>query len=169
MKLTQVFLIAVILTATTATTPSRAVVQAEHQHNDRSHTARSHGKLTLNDGKKWHTDEALRHAMSKIHASVKSAVADIQVGKLSSAQYNALGKEITEQLSFIVQNCKLDPKADTQLHLIIAGIADGIDTISAKKESQQRESGIHKIAESLNNYGKYFEHPNWQTLQLSPH
>ena len=166
MKLTQLLSLAIVLTFSSASTFSRTAVHAASQHSELNHAAQSHTNMTLNEGKKWHTDENLRNAMSNIQANVTSALASIHAGKLSSAQYDALGKEIWEQISFIVTNCKLDPKADEQLHLIITGIADGIDTANAKTEHEKRVSGIHKIAESLNNYGKYFEHPNWQTLKL---
>lgn len=166
MKLIHLFFLASILIFPAF---SRAERHAEHQYSEHNHAEAIHEKLTLNDGKKWRTDETLRHAMKNIHASVTSALPDIQSSKLSPTQYDALGKEIAEQLSLIVQNCKLDPKADLQLHLIIASIADGIDTATAKKSTQKRALGIHKITESLNNYGKYFDHPDWQTLKLSQH
>lgn len=139
------------------------------QHAEHKHQTAIHAQLQLNDGKKWNTDQALRHAMGNIHASVTRALPNIHAGKLGGKQYDALGKDITGQIAFIVQNCKLDPHADEQLHLIIAGIASGIDMATAKQSTHKRAQGIHKIAESLNTYGKYFDHPDWQTLELGSH
>ena len=139
------------------------------QHTEHKHETAVHATLQLNDGKKWNTDDALRHAMGNIHASVTSALPAIHAGKLGTKQYDTLGKDITAQLAFIVQNCKLDPQADEQLHLIIEGIVSGINMATAKQSTHKRARGIHKIAESLNTYGKYFDHPNWQTLELGSH
>jgi hypothetical protein len=138
--------------------------QAEHKHE-----AATQAKLTLNEGKKWHADEPLRLAMSHIRASVTTALPAIHSGKLTPAQYDALGKDIEGQIGLIVQTCKLDPKADAQLHIILGDIAAGLDLATAKLSTKKRASGIHKIAVSLNTYGKYFDHPDWQTIALGAH
>lgn len=161
MKTIQLLLLAICLTI-----PAFAFAD---RHTEHKHEAAVHAQLQLNDGKKWNTDEALRHAMGNIHASVASALPAIHASKLGAKQYDTLGKDITGQLAFIVQNCKLDPQADEQLHLIIAGIASGIDMATAKQSPQKRAQGIHKIAESLNTYGKYFNHPDWQILEIESH
>jgi hypothetical protein len=166
MKLTQMFLLAISLTL-----PAFALADehAGHQKAEHKHEAASHPQLTLNDGKKWHADQAMRQAMANIRNSVSTAVPAIHAGKLKPAQFEALGKEIEGQIAYIVQNCKLAPKADEQLHILLGSITSGLEIATAKQSNKKRASGIHQIAQSLNDYGKYFDHPDWQMIALSGH
>jgi hypothetical protein len=165
MKLAHCLMLAIslVMPLSSLANEHAAHAQAEHKH------AASQAKLTFNEGKKWHADEPLRLAMSHIRASVTTALPAIHSGKLTPAQYDALGKEIEGQIAFIVQNCKLDPKADAQLHIVIGDIAAGLELATAKLSTKKRASGIHKIAVSLNTYGKYFDHPDWQAIALGAH
>lgn len=157
MKISKLFLLA---SALIFPLMANASEHAEHKHE-----AAMHSKLELNAGQKWASDEALRQAMSAIRAAVDTALPAIHAGKFTAAQYDALGKDITAQIAFMVQSCKLDPKADQQLHMIIGAIVSGVDTATAKHSKQKRAHGVRKIADALNNYGKYFDHPDWQALQ----
>ena len=67
-----------------------------------------------------------------------------------------------------MENCKLDPKADAQLHIIIGDLANGVETMQGKQPGQDRATGVVEISRTLNTYGKYFNHPGWQTIKL-PH
>ena len=143
-----------------------AVLAAESGHHD--HGAHKPQKIELNAGKKWEIDDALRKGMSSIRTSIATALPAAHAGKLSAAEYDALGKELGSQVAYIVQNCKLDPKADAQLHVVVADIVDGIDTVEGKQQSKKRAQGVVRIAQTLNTYGKYFNHDGWQAVKL-PH
>ena len=132
------------------------------------HSAAAHAKLTLNAGKKWATDAPLRQAMNNIRSSVATALPEAHHGKLTPEQYDALGNDVNAQITSIVQNCKLSPKADAQIHILLGEIMNGIDIATGKQLNQERALGVIKIAQSLNNYGKYFDHADWQTIKL-PH
>ena len=57
--------------------------------------AHDHGKvqaLKLNAGKKWGTDEPLRQAMTRIHASASQTLPAAHAGKASAADYERLFK-----------------------------------------------------------------------------
>ncbi|GAB3548022.1 hypothetical protein GCM10027343_27970 [Noviherbaspirillum agri] len=125
-------------------------------------------KLELNAGKKWPTDEPLRKGMSAMRAQVATALPAAHAGKLTPAQYEALGQELNTQVGDIVRNCKLDPKADAQLHVVIGDLAEGIETLEGKSQEKQRASGVVKVAQALNAYGKHFEHAGWKAIKL-PH
>lgn len=142
------------------------VLAAESGQHD--HGAHKPQKLELNAGKKWETDEALRKGMSSIRASIEAALPGAHAGKMSPAQYDALGKEVEGQVAYIVQNCKLDPTADAQLHVVVADIANGVDVIAGKQHNKKRAGGVVKVAQALNAYGKYFAHDGWQQVKL-PH
>lgn len=136
---------------------------AGHDH----HGMEGH-KLELNAGKKWATDDALRQGMSASRTAVAAALPAAHKNTLRAADYDGLGKQLGTQVSYIVQNCKLDPKADAQLHLVLQQMIAGIDTIEGKVPAKNRAQGVVQVADALNVYGKYFEHPGWQPVQL-PH
>lgn len=135
--------------------------------------AHDHGKpgphkLTLNAGKKWGTDEALRKAMGAIQAAASQTLPAAHAGKASAADYGAFGKEVTAQVTYMVENCKLDPQADAQLHLIVADLMAGVEAAEGKHGEKKRASGVVKVAQAANAYGKHFDHAGWQAIKM-PH
>jgi len=134
--------------------------------------AHDHGKsaphkLELNAGKKWGTDPALRQAMSGIQKSVTQTLPAAHSGKATPAQYDAFGKEVSAQVAYMVENCKLDPKADAQLHLIVADIMEGVEAAQGKQGEKKRAAGVVKVAQAANAYGKHFDHTGWQAIKLA--
>ena len=135
--------------------------------------AHDHGKsaphkLELNAGKKWGTDPALRQAMSGIQKSLAQTLPAAHSGKATAAEYDAFGKDVSAQVAYMVENCKLDPKADAQLHLIVADIMNGVEAAQGKQGEKQRATGVVKVAQAANAYGKHFDHSGWQAIKL-PH
>lgn len=135
-----------------------------HDH----HGAHGKQKLELNAGKKWATDDALRKGMTSIRSAVTAVLPAAHEGKTTAAEYDALAKELGTHVGDIVQNCKLDAKADAQLHLVLEHIISGIDTVEGKTHDAKRAQGVVKIAQALNTYGKHFDHAGWQAIKL-PH
>ena len=101
---------------------------AQHEH----HADTAPPKLELHAGKKWATDAPLRKGMSAIRTSAAGALAAAHSGKAKTATYEAVAKEATGQIAYIVKNCKLDPKADAQLHVVVADIMKGVETLGAR-------------------------------------
>ena len=135
--------------------------------------AHDHGKsaphkLELNAGKKWGTDDALRQAMSTIHQTVSQTLPTAHSGKAKVADYETFGKDVTAQITYIVENCKLDPKADEQLHIIVGDIMNGVEAAEGKQGDKKRASGVVKVAQATNAYGKHFDHAGWQAVRM-PH
>lgn len=137
--------------------------ESGHDH----HGAAPH-KIELNAGKKWQSDASLRKGMSAIKEQVSVALPAAHEGKLTPEQYAKLGKGLNDQVVYIVQNCKLDPKADAQLHVIIGDLAQGIETLEGKQQNKERALGVVQVAEAVNTYGKYFDHAGWKPVKL-PH
>ena len=135
--------------------------------------AHDHGKsaphkLELNAGKKWGTDDALRQAMSSIHKSVSQTLPAAHSGKAKVADYDAFAKGVTAQVAYIVENCKLEPAADEQLHIIVADLMSGAEAAEGKEGDKKRASGVVKVAEAANAYGKHFDHTGWKAIKV-PH
>ena len=131
-----------------------------HQH---GHGATEVHKLTLDQGKKWATDEPLRKGMTEIRSLVEAQHAGIHKGTLKPAEYAALGERIEAQVGYVVANCKLDPQADANLHVILEELLDGVEAMKGK-EKKSPNAGAGKVVAALNDYGKYFDHPGWKRL-----
>ena len=161
MKSPTTLLLALALSAPLASLPAWAADAHEHGH---GHVQ----ALKLNAGKKWGTDEPLRLAMTRIHAAVSQTLPTAHAGKASAADYDAFGKEIETQIAYMVENCKLAPEADAQLHTIIANLGQGVEAAQGKHGEKRRAQGVVQVAQAANAYGKYFDHSGWQAIKL-PH
>ncbi|OFZ68936.1 MAG: hypothetical protein A2Z01_00520 [Betaproteobacteria bacterium RBG_16_58_11] len=142
------------------TTSLAAAEIGTHQHEPGA----SPSMLKLNDGKKWATDAPLRKGMESIRAAMAAALPTIHTNKLSSAKYNALAQKTNNQVAYIVANCKLDPQADAQLHLIIADLLSGVEAMQGKMKGAKRQTGAVKALGALEKYDAYFDHPGWKPI-----
>lgn len=141
-------------------TPAVGTAQATAAH---EHT--KHGKLALNQGKRWPTDEPLRNGMINIRALVEPQLGAIHAGKLTATQYLDLAAKIEGEVAYIVASCKLDPKADAMLHLVIAEIGSGVDAMKGKAASARPADGAATVVTALDDYGRYFDHPAWKPIR----
>ncbi len=118
-------------------------------------------KLQLDHGKKWATDAALRRGMEAIRGSVHGAPAPRHKGAAKPGDYAELGKRVEAEVGRIVQECKLPPEADAQLHLVVAELVAGADAMKGAKDAKAGRAGLVKVDGALKSYAKYFDHPNW--------
>lgn len=139
-------------------------LQAAQTH-DHGHAA---AELALDHGQKWATDDPLRQAMGNLHQAVARALPEAHAGALSDAGYDALGAQANRELAYIVENCKLEPQADAVLHVILADVVEGAGIAGGQHTGQARAAGVVRLAEALNRYGEYFDHPGWQAIRI-PH
>lgn len=142
-------------------TPAFATEPAGHGHDH----AAAPAKLSLDAGKKWAPDEPLRKAIANIRKSMDASLRAIHEGKLSAAKYGALAKKINGEVGYMISNCKLEPKADAQLHLIIADMLEGIEAMEGKVKKVTRQDGAIKVLGALENYGTYFDDPIWKPIK----
>ena len=136
--------------------------QTAHEH-DHGHQA-GEAKLVLNQGKKWQTDEPLRQGMSAIRGAVAKDVKAIHANKATPKQYQALAAKVNAEVAGVVQNCKLEPEADAQLHIVIAELLAGAEAMEGKEMGVSRRAGAERVAKALNAYGAHFEHAGWKRL-----
>lgn len=127
------------------------------------HQAAAHAQLSLDHGRKWNTDKPLRDGMTQIRTAMASNLEQIHQGKLTAEQYSSLGTSVQQQVNTIITQCKLDPKADAMLHIILADLLAGADAMQGKGQLAP-DAGAHKVVEALNAYGNYFKHPGWRSL-----
>ena len=152
---------AVAVAATAAALGNPALAQtAMHDHR-----ATAPQKLSLNQGRKWVTDEPLRAGMGRIRSLVEPQLGAAHAGKLAPAQYRELATQVEIEVGGIVANCKLEPKADAMLHLVIADIGAGTDAMAGKDATTRPALGLVKVAEAVNQYGSHFDHPGFKPIR----
>lgn len=132
----------------------------EHQHEH----AKSQAKLVLNQGKKWQIDEVARKSMEAIRGAVAADLKAIHGGKQTDAQYAALAAKLNGEVANMVKNCKLDPKADEQFHVVLTEVLAAAEIMEGKHAGEPRRKGAEQTARALNEYGRYFRHPGWKPL-----
>ena len=151
---------AVILAIALAFAGPAAYAESAHDH---GHAA-GEAKLVLNQGEKWATDAPLRQGMDAIRAAIAKDVNVIHANKATAKRYEALATKVTAEVAGIVQNCKLEPAADAQLHIVIADLMAGAEAMEGKVKGQTRRAGAEKVANALNAYGEHFDHAGWKRL-----
>jgi hypothetical protein len=143
-----------------AAAPSHAL--AQHEQHEAHGSGGAVAQLQLKDSRKWQTDAALRAGMANIRAAFDADHPAIHAGKQTDAQYAALATRINQQVKSIVANCRLTADADTNLHLIIADLLQGVSLMRGEDTSRSRHDGAALVHGALNAYGRYFDDPAWK-------
>lgn len=151
---------AVALAVALAFAGPAAYGQVAHDH---GHAA-DEAKLVLNQGQKWPTDAPLRQGMENIRGAFAKNVNAIHADKATPKQYQALAAKVGTEVAGIVQNCKLEPAADAQLHIVIAELMAGAEAMEGKMQGETRRAGAERVAKALNAYGEHFDHAGWKRL-----
>ncbi len=142
---------------------SAGIAAPVHKHNSQAdHAAAT--TLQLNAGKKWETDEPLRKAMASIRQSVDASLHQIHENRLTPAAYGKLARKVEGEVGNIVGNCKLEPQADAQLHLIVADLLAGSEQMAGKIKKAKRQDGAVKVIGALENYATYFNDPQFKPI-----
>jgi hypothetical protein len=149
-----------LITATIAAIALSATsgVQAVADH---AHAGQDTAQLQLDHGRKWPTDAPLRQGMNNIRTAMAKALPAIHDGQLNANDYATLAGKIQDDMAYVVTNCKLDPAADAQLHIVLSQLGEGVQNM---KGSNDRQRGAIMVVEALNAYGAHFDHPRWQSL-----
>ena len=131
-------------------------IAEEHQHHEMGEQI-----LQLNYGVKWSIDASLHQGMTNIRQQLMLNLDDIHYDKFSKAQFLALANDFDQQLNYLFENCQLPPKADAQLHVLLAKIMQGNELI---KNAQNKKQGAVMIVQALQDYPVYFNDEKWQEV-----
>ncbi len=121
-------------------------------------------KLQLDQGKEWATVAPLRQAMGALRAEFAGKPQAINQGGPGKEDYAKLGQSVEGQVSAIVSQCKLEPKADAMLHIVVGQLLAAADTLQGRDAGLPAEAA-RRVVMALNSYGKYFVHPGWQAIR----
>lgn len=159
MKVSKSGVPALILSAILATHALYAAQPHPHEHGAAAGT-----QLQLDNGKKWNTDAPLRRGMGAIRTLVDKVPHALHAGTGKPEAYAALGAKIEAETAKIIAECKLEPKADAMLHLVVADLLAGAETLKQPQPGESQRDGLLKVAKALDDYGKFFQHPGWEAL-----
>lgn len=156
-------LVTAVLCLLMTATPFAANAEA-HNHSH-EHGAAAATTLQLNAGQKWETDAALRLAMANIRQAMAGSLHAIHENRLSKSGYAGLAKKVENEVGYIVANCKLEPQADAQLHLIVAELLEGAGEMAGKVKTGKRQDGAVRVIGALEKYGRYFADPGFKPIE----
>ncbi len=157
MKIQFSVLLASLALVVSASTHAAGTAEDHHHH---GHGDAGVHQLQLNAGTKWATDAPLRQAMDDINRAMAKALPLIHKNQFGKEAYRALAATVNRKVAYTVANCKLEPKADGMLHLVIAELLAGAETMEGKT-ANSRHDGAVRVLEALKAYGQYFQHPGW--------
>tara|TARA_R100001377_G_scaffold65307_1_gene40699 strand:- start:1302 stop:1814 length:513 start_codon:yes stop_codon:yes gene_type:complete len=142
--------------------------QADAHDHDAAHAHEEHGgaALSLNNGEQWETDEALRHGMLEIRAAVAMLAPAFASGQLNQTQAQQLSEAVHGSVNTMIEQCKLAPEADANLHTILAELLKGSAALEAAPLSAD---GLPVLQGALESYGHYFNHVGWQGDEHAGH
>ncbi|MBK7251880.1 MAG: hypothetical protein IPI06_13710 [Gammaproteobacteria bacterium] len=144
-----------------AVTAAQAESHAAPAHPAAAHVHPVHPKLELDaDGRRWSIDEPLHTGMRRIRDAV-APYTGASPKQLSADEGRALAATIRAQVQFLVENCKLNPKADATLHALIGDLLAGAQGLEADPAALD---GVPLIVEALGQYPRYFDDPRWQPI-----
>ena len=134
----------------------QSLAQDAHDHGAAAHAHEEHGSaalsLSLDHGKQWETDAALRHGMTEIRAAVDMVAPAFEAGQISAHQGHQLSEAIQGSVNTMIEQCKLPPEADANLfelearQLASLGIAHLPQSLS---EALRVMEGSELVAEAL--------------------
>jgi hypothetical protein len=99
-----------------AGTQEAHAAQDAHDSHD-AHASHEGAATAPPGGALWPTDEGLRTGMARIDAAVDRAMAVTQ--PLTREQAEELARAVEQNVSYIIENCRLPPEPDAALHVLI--------------------------------------------------
>jgi len=118
-------------------------------------------EISLDNGKKWPTDAALRQGMGEIRVAIAGALPRIHSNEFPRGEFEQLAAKVQAQVDYVTANCQLPEEADQQLHVVLEQVLDGI---AAMKADTGQTQGAVQIVRALELYGTHFDHAGWQPL-----
>lgn len=110
---------------------------------------------TAAPAQRFATDAPLRRGMQDVRAAV-GRLGHYERGHLSSKDAVAAATQVETGVRYIIENCKLPPDADAQLHAIIVPL---MQNAAALKADPAKRDAIPPMREALDEYARRFNDP----------
>ncbi len=138
-----------------------------HDHAaEHAHVEHGDAGLSLNNGKPWDTDAALRRGMIEIRTAVDLLEPAFAAEQLNQTQAIQLSEAVKGSVTTMIEQCELEPAADANLHSILAMF---LAAASELEFSPLSSNGLPALQAALQAYGQYFDHVGWQSDEHAAH
>ena len=161
MKRTPALGIAVAIAIGAALPACASSTQSLAAHANAAYPARE--TLSLDQGRKWATDASLRRHMDEIRIVLAQHREPILRDKLTVEQERTLARVIENKVASIMTDCDLEPRADANLHLVMAELVQAADILNGKARQEPR-LGATRAVRAAQMYATYFDHPGWSPI-----
>jgi len=116
----------------------------------------------LPEGERWATDEPLRASMLKIRAGVEETMRAYE-RSLDANQAQSLSATVEKNVTYMIENCKLEPEPDAALHVLIGRM---LTASEAMKKDPASQAGWPELMAVLHDYAATFDHPGWKPIGI---
>lgn len=96
--------------------------------------------------------------MLKIRTGVEATMPAYQSGVLNANQAQSLSATVEQNVTYMIQNCKLEPESDAALHVLIGRMLTASETM---KKDAGSPAGWPELMAVLHDYAAAFDHPGW--------
>ncbi|GAB1458278.1 hypothetical protein MASR2M50_00520 [Thauera sp.] len=108
------------------------------------------------------TDEKLRAGMLQLRETVAAGVSDAAADEAGQV---ALAGEILRQVAAISEGRNFHTRPGRHLQWLLGDITDGAGLMRDAPRLQAKRLGLLRVAETLNFYGREYDHPGWEPIK----
>ncbi|WP_055442397.1 hypothetical protein [Lacinutrix himadriensis] len=108
-------------------------------------------QLRLNHGNKWLANPETQGGVVKMNAMIEAFKTE------TNKDYNALGKKLAKQTSYIIKNCSMVGEPHDQLHVVLVPMLDEISNLKEAKNNTEGEASLAKLEGLIKDYFLYFK------------
>ncbi|MBL8464500.1 MAG: hypothetical protein JNL37_06570 [Thauera sp.] len=108
------------------------------------------------------TDEKLRTGMLQLRETVAAGVSDAAADEAGQV---ALAGEILRQVAAISEGRNFHTRPGRHLQWLLGDITDGAGLMRDAPRLQAKRLGLLRVAETLNFYGREYDHPGWEPIK----
>lgn len=112
------------------------------------------------------TDERLRADMNTLRNTIEQRVQALGAQAMVEADYVELAAEIERQVAAISAGRDFHSRAGRHLQWLLGDIVDGAGLMRDAPRAPAKRLGLMRVVETLNFYGREYDHPDWATLKL---
>ncbi|MFD2541865.1 hypothetical protein ACFSSB_05985 [Lacinutrix gracilariae] len=108
-------------------------------------------QLKLNQGNKWLVNPETQGGVEKMNTIIKAFKAG------NNKDYNALGKKLAKQTSYIIKNCNMVGEPHDQLHVVLVPMLDEISTLKEAENNTEAEAVLTRLEDLIKDYFVHFK------------
>ena len=108
-------------------------------------------QLKMNHGSKWLVNPETHGGVVKMNSIIEIFKTE------ANKDYNALGKKLAKQTSYIIKNCSMVGEPHDQLHVVLVPMLDEISNLKEAKNSTEAQVYLNRLETLIKDYFIYFK------------